>query len=62
MIVFESNPEESEFNMMDIGGKNIPRRGYSQCRRPEAGHVWRVKGILRRRMWLERREGESIKE
>lgn len=32
-----------EYNTMDIGGKNILRRGNSQCRCPEAGRVWWVK-------------------
>lgn len=42
---------------MDIWGKNTPRRGNSQCRCPDAGHIW----WAGRRMWLEQREGESIK-
>ena len=34
---------------MDIWGKNIPRRGHSQCRCPEAGRTKWVWGTLKGR-------------
>lgn len=42
-----------------IQGKNVPGRGHSKCKGPEA---WDVKGIARRPCWLavcnrEKREG-----